>query len=140
MNISSQFIDKVAISISSLCVAHCLIFPVMVVLIPSLSVLGLTSESFHFWMIVTVIPSSIYALAIGCKKHAQISICLIGALGLSCLIFAFLLGADILGERGEKVLTLFGAIHIAMAHIKNFKLCQQHKNCECPNKHKPYTA
>lgn len=131
MNFNTQFIDKIAMSISGLCVAHCLIFPIIIMLVPSLSVLGLTSESFHFWMIVTVIPSSIYALALGCKKHAKTSTFALGIVGLSCLLFAFLQGANLLGEQGEKALTVIGAIIIACAHVKNFTLCQQHDNCAC---------
>ncbi|WP_426370338.1 MerC domain-containing protein [Pseudocolwellia sp. HL-MZ7] len=131
MNVNSQLVDKFAIAISSLCVAHCLIFPILAVLIPSFITLGLESESMHFWMIITVIPSSIYSLALGCKKHAKISVFLIGALGLSCLLLAFALGGSILGETGEKALTVIGAIIIAISHVKNFKLCQKADDCKC---------
>lgn len=131
MNLTTQFVDKTAIAISSLCVAHCLIFPLLAIIIPSFVALGLTSESFHFWMVISVLPTSIYALTIGCKKHKKFSLIIAGALGLSCLILALILGESMLGEWGEKALTLTGAIIIALAHVKNFKLCQQHKNCHC---------
>ncbi len=131
MNLKSQTVDKFAIFVSSLCVAHCLVFPILAVLMPSFITLGLESESMHFWMIITVIPSSIYALALGCKKHANTSVFLIGVLGLSCLLLAFALGGDVLGETGEKMLTVIGAIIIAFSHFKNFKLCQHKDDCEC---------
>ena len=133
MNLNSQLVDKFSIAISSLCVAHCLVFPILVVLIPSFATLGLGSETMHFWMIVTVIPSSIYALALGCKKHAKVSVFLIGALGLSSLLLAFVLGGNILGETGEKALTVLGAAIIALAHVRNYKLCQKADDCKCHN-------
>jgi hypothetical protein len=131
MNLNTQLVDRFAIVISSLCVAHCLIFPVLAVLAPSVITLGLKSESFHLWMIVAVIPSSIYALALGCKKHAQKSVFIIGALGLTSLLLAITLGHDILHESGEKALTIVGALLITFAHIRNFKLCKHQDNCGC---------
>lgn len=131
MNLTTQLVDKTAIAISSLCVAHCLIFPLLAVMIPSFVALGLTSESFHFWMVVSVLPTSIYALTMGCKKHGKTSLMIIGLLGLCFLLSALLFGHDLLGEWGEKALTLAGALTIAFAHVKNFKLCQQHANCHC---------
>ncbi|NMP31575.1 MerC domain-containing protein [Thalassotalea sp. M1531] len=135
MNLSSQLIDKLAIGISSLCVAHCLIFPLLVTVVPSFVALGLTSESFHFWMVVSVIPSSIYALALGCKKHEKWLVFSIGALGLSFLLLALVLEGASLGELGEKTVTLTGALLIAFAHVRNFKLCQNQDACHCHSAH-----
>lgn len=131
MNINTQLLDKLAMSISGLCVAHCLIFPVLAVFIPSLVALGLTSEDFHFWMVISVIPSSLLALSLGCKKHSKFSVGILGALGLSSLLIALALGHDLLGEFGEKGLTLAGAILIAIAHYNNFKLCREVDACHC---------
>jgi hypothetical protein len=38
-----------------------------------------------------------------------------------------------LGETGEKVSTVAGALIIAVAHIRNFRACQKRK-CEGPEK------
>ena len=134
MQLNTQKIDKFAILISSLCVAHCLIFPLLAVFAPSVITLGLSSENFHYWMVVAVIPSSLFALTLGCKKHANKTVLLIGALGLSCLLLAFALGGNVLGEWGEKSLTLMGAAIIAFSHIKNFKLCQSLKDSQNDSK------
>lgn len=136
MNLNTAFIDKIAISLSSLCMAHCLIFPLLASLLPSFLALGLHTETFHLLMVVSVIPTSIYALSLGCKKHAQASVFFIGLTGLCCLILAFALGSSVLTEAGEKALTLTGALIIAIAHVKNFKLCQQHEKCACPSSKK----
>lgn len=135
MTLPTYFTDKLAICISSLCIAHCLVFPALATLIPSFLALGLNSESFHLWMIISAIPTSIYALSLGCKKHARGSIFFIGVMGLCCLISAFILGGSLLGEIGEKSLTTIGALLITYAHFKNFKSCQNQDVCTMPNAH-----
>jgi acid stress-induced BolA-like protein IbaG/YrbA len=64
--------DKIAISLSTLCVIHCLSLPLLVALLPSFTVLSLHGEAFHFWMVVAVIPISLFALQMGCKKHKTV--------------------------------------------------------------------
>ena len=98
-----------------------------------MAALPLPPESFHFWMVMAVIPTSLYALTLGCKKHQKVSIVIYGAIGLVLLLIAVLLGEHYLGEVGEKALTVVGALIISFAHFNNFKLCQQQDNCGCPS-------
>ena len=35
-----------------------------------------------------------------------------------------IIGEDVLGELGEKMLTILGALIIAFAHVRNFRACQ----------------
>jgi hypothetical protein len=126
--------DKMAISLSLACVLHCLAVPLFIVFFPSFAIIPLEGEAFHFWMIVAVIPVSIYALALGCKKHKMLSFMVTGLLGLSCLVVAILLAESHLGETGEKVLTVLGAALIAFSHARNFSLCQKLEQCPCPVK------
>jgi hypothetical protein len=125
--------DKVAISLSMLCMVHCLAFPLLLALLPSIALLPFDKEYFHILMVAAVIPISIYALTLGCKKHKNFSIVTLGALGLLCLVSAVLLGENRIGEIGEKLLTVIGGILIALSHYKNFRLCQHHESCPCPS-------
>ena len=126
--------DKMAISLSFLCVLHCLAIPLLVTLLPSLAVMPLAQESFHFWMVVTVIPISIYALTLGCKKHKTLSVVITGLLGLGVLISAVMFGESHLGERGEKIFTVLGAMLVAISHYQNYSRCQKVEQCPCPSK------
>ena len=112
-----------------LCMIHCLAFPLLVALLPSIAALPLDKEAFHLWMVIAVIPISLYALTLGCKKHKKKSILSFGLLGLVCLVSAVLLGESRIGEAGEKILTVIGALLIAFSHYKNFHQCQHLKNC-----------
>jgi hypothetical protein len=122
--------DRTSIGLSLVCAIHCLFVPVLLVALPSLASLPLESETFHVWMVVAVLPISIFALTLGCKKHKRYKIIFLGALGLISLISALLL-ESLVGEIGEKLLTLLGAGLIAWGHFTNFKLCQQHDNPDC---------
>ncbi|MBA6253305.1 MULTISPECIES: MerC domain-containing protein [unclassified Colwellia] len=127
--------DKLAIGLSITCAIHCLVMPIMLVLLPSVAVLQLNNEAFHLWMIVAVVPISIYALFMGCRRHEHYRLLVIGSLGLVFLVLAVVLGDSPLGEFWEKALTLSGAMIIAYGHYQNFNLCQQQTDCHsCENK------
>jgi len=115
--------DKVAIGLSLLCMLHCLALPLIIVLLPSLVALYLNNEAFHLWMVLIVIPISVYALTVGCKRHKQYQLLVIGLMGLTCLIVAVAFGESFLGESWEKVLTTMGAMIITYGHYKNYRLC-----------------
>ncbi len=132
MKAIQTFTDKMAISLSLLCALHCLAFPLLIVLLPSLAALPLNDEAFHIWMVLAVIPTSIYALTMGCKQHKRYHLLTLGCIGLACLVMAVALGEVLLGEAGEKILTAVGAGIIAYGHYKNYRLCQNQDKCACP--------
>ena len=139
MNSLQAITDKAAIGLSFLCLAHCFALPAILVLLPSLAALNLENEAFHLWMVGAVLPTSLYALTIGCKQHKRYTLLAYGAAGISFLILA-LLTEELLGELGETLLTSLGAIVLAFGHYKNYRLCQaskehnpkKHSNCSCP--------
>lgn len=124
--------DKTAISLSLLCSIHCLLLPVALVIIPTLASLPMGEEAFHKWMLLGVIPVSIFALTMGCKKHKRYQLLSYGLSGIGILIFAAFFGHDILGETGEKISTVIGSLVIVYGHFMNHKLCKQHTcQAEC---------
>ncbi|MGB2044589.1 MAG: MerC domain-containing protein [Porticoccaceae bacterium] len=122
--------DKTAISLSIICALHCLALPSLLVLLPSLTALNLADEVVHLWMLAAVIPISIYALTMGCRKHKRLGIVALGLAGITTLIAAALLGHDVLGETGEKIIVTTGAFIIAISHWQNHQLCRR-LDCEC---------
>ncbi|MGB1139980.1 MAG: MerC domain-containing protein [Halioglobus sp.] len=123
--------DRAAIGLSLLCVVHCLALPVLLVMLPSLAGLGLDDDRFHTWLVVVVIPLSAFALTLGCARHRNMNILYTGVAGLVVLCLAPLLGHDMLGEMGERALTLAGAGLIALSHVRNFRLCRNGAACDC---------
>ena len=123
--------DKLSISLSMLCVIHCLATPILLVVLPTAFAIQLEGEGFHLFMAAVVIPLSSATLFMGCKKHRTWGIAVVGGLGVIALSSTALLGHDLFGEAGEKIATVLAASVIATAHVWNFKLCQKSKNSDC---------
>ena len=117
--------DKTAIGLSVVCAVHCLLLPVAVLLLPSVAAVSLDDEAFHRALLVAVLPASLVALTMGCRKHKRYRVYIGGAIGLTILGFTAYLGHDTFGEWGEKFMTIVGASVIAISHLKNHRLCQQ---------------
>ncbi|NRA45852.1 MAG: MerC domain-containing protein [Oligoflexales bacterium] len=125
----SKFGDKMAIGLSIACTIHCLAMPALLVLAPSLSAFSILDDcAFHQWMMVGVLPTSIYALSMGCKNHRNLPILATGILGISILFVTAFWGHDLFGCKGEKYMTLLGSCVISCAHFLNYRRCQV-KSC-----------
>ena len=125
----STKLDKTAIGISALCVAHCLLLPIGLSLLPSLTIIGvLSDEVFHSLLVVLILPTSLVALSLGCKLHRSWGVFFLGFAGISILVLTALFAHDFFGEEFEKIATIFGAVLIAASHVQNFSLCRR-KEC-----------
>lgn len=122
--------DKAAVGFSLMCAAHCLLLPVALSVLPSVATLTLLSdEFFHRALLGLVLPTSVIALTLGCRKHKRYGVWIAGAVGLTALVAAAALGQDLLGDFGEKGLTFAGAVIIALSHVQNFRLCRRDDAC-----------
>ena len=128
-----QLSDKTAICLSFLCVVHCLLLPVLLIVLPPISgLLALNDEMFHQWLLFAVVPISLIALYMGYLHHKNKQVFIVGSIGLGILAMAAFLGHDILGEHMEVIVTVMGSSIIAFAHVRNYQLrCQD--QCDLPN-------
>ena len=123
-----NLLDGLAISASLLCILHCLLMPFLLILVPIISSTFVADEEFHFVLVVLVLPLSIIALFLGCMRHKDHIVIILGALGLCSLVLIALFGHDLLDEIGEKVATVISGSILAAGHVRNFKLCRD-KDC-----------
>ncbi len=126
MNKLQSYTNNFAISLSLICAIHCLAFPFLLLLLPSVAAMQLDNEAFHMWLLLAVIPSSVYSLIVGCRKHKRYQLLILGVIGLVFMIAAVVIG----GEVFEKVATLSGAAILAVGHFLNYRLCRT-KSCGC---------
>ena len=134
MNYFSSYtnnLNGLAIGLSALCVVHCLATPLLIILLPSLAALQLDNEAFHRWLLIGVIPTSMFSLLMGCKQHQFYRVLTIGLGGLLVLVSAIFVEDLRYGEILEKVLTVSGACIVAFGHYLNFRLCRDLDDCEC---------
>lgn len=122
--------DKLAITLSVLCGIHCLALPLMISLFPSIAAMFFAEEAFHIWMVVAVLPVSIFALSMGFKNHSLHTAWRLGLTGALFLVAAIVLHHEI-GHSGEVLFTLTGVSLMALGHYKNIHACKKQDNCPC---------
>ena len=132
MRTTQEYSDKTAISLSALCLVHCLLVPSFLVFLSGYISLSYNNELIHYAILFIAIPVSIYALIAGVKNHSSYTYLYLGLLGILTLILAVTLGVQIWGEAGEKILTTIGALLVAISHFKNYRLCRE---VECDSCH-----
>jgi hypothetical protein len=115
--------DKLAIGFSMVCVVHCLVLPILIILLPPFSGLfALDHEMFHQWILYAVLPISIAALMMGYLHHRSYKVFVVVSIGLALIILSTTLGHDVLGETGEVVVPILGSMVIAFGHFQNYQL------------------
>jgi len=122
--------DKFAMALSLACAAHCFFTPSFLILTSGFLSFSVDNEFIHTLILLVAAPVSICALVVGYRNHKTFSFIPVGVLGLLMLFSAVLLGESMLGEFGEKSLTLLGSILIAYSHFKNYKICKT-LDCSC---------
>ncbi|WP_231129168.1 MerC domain-containing protein [Alteromonas mediterranea] len=129
--------DKIAMILSSLCVIHCLLTPILLISIPALaSVSILNDETFHQILLFFVLPIGAFALSMGYLHHRSKWVVLAGATGLTLLSSPLLvewvgLGHEVLGEYGEFLITVIASFIIVSAHIANYRLRETTQGSTC---------
>ena len=124
--------DKVAATISLACAIHCFFVPSFFIVTSGFVFTSIDNELIHKIILLIALPVSLYALNLGYKNHNIISFAYIGISGLLALSMAVLLGESLLGESGEKIMTLVGSVSVCYAHFKNHQAC---KNLDCLSCH-----
>lgn len=138
--IKSTTIDKFAISLSGVCMLHCLLAPVLITLAPILTLSAAVEDVlFHQLMLWIVLPTSVIALFLGCRQHQLVSIAATGFLGMLILVVVAFFGHDLFGLYAEKFATSLGGLILAGSHYLNYRACQtvtcEDKNCSTAHHH-----
>jgi hypothetical protein len=122
--------DKFAMTLSMVCLVHCLFAPSLIVLTYSFMATSVESELIHKLILLITVPVSIFALSLGYKNHKTINFIALGVIGLLTLVLAVVMGEGILGENGELSLTMLGSALVVLSHYKNYQICKK-TNCDC---------
>ncbi len=123
-HIDSRTLDGVAISISALCVLHCVLAPLAVLAFPIIGSSLWASHEVHVWLLVLILPSSALALYLGCREHRSRKVLGLGLTGMAVLIVAAVLGPAVLTELGEVLVTGAGGTLLAISHVLNSRHCR----------------
>tara|TARA_B100000674_G_scaffold110022_1_gene81357 strand:- start:6056 stop:6460 length:405 start_codon:yes stop_codon:yes gene_type:complete len=121
--------DKLAMSLSAVCVLHCLFMPSFLIISSWYAAFSINNEFVHYAILLAAVPVSTYALIKGYFNHDKLSYFVVGVIGLVSLTAA-VLTASIIGEIGEKLITVFGSVFVIYAHFKNHQICKE-LDCDC---------
>ena len=124
MKNSQSTLDAAAIGLSLLCITHCLLSLMPLLILPSLAATLLNDERFHFGIVFFVVPLSLLALVMGLRKHGQYSVPITGACGICLLLLVLIIGEETIGEIGEATLTGAATLIVGFAHVRNFLLAR----------------
>lgn len=83
-----SWLDHLAIGMATVCAIHCLLTPLLVIALPIIATSFFVHEDFHLWMMLLVLPTTSFAIFMGCRKHKDRWVAGLSALGLSVLILA----------------------------------------------------
>ncbi len=103
---------------------HCILIPTLLVTGTVLPASMLADESFHYAMLWMILPAAIVAFGIGCWRHKDGWVLALGVIGLAGMVAAVSVLHDLIGETGERVVTVLAAGVLIAAHYRNFRLCR----------------
>ena len=151
---SHGWLDRLAIGMAAVCAVHCLLTPILVIALPIIATSFFVHEDFHLWMILFVLPTTSFAIFMGCRRHKDRLVAVLSAIGLSILIFALVQervhasahaeAADHLAhcescarDISEEPIPMhagawfntLGGLLLAGAHVRNYRLCRKDR-CE----------
>ena len=122
-----KIIDNLGITISAVCAIHCVFLPVIFIIAPYSF---LASHEFHEALIYFIIPSALVAFVLGCRKHGDKLVALMGAAGILLLIIALTLHGIFHAEQHNEeyitiIITISGSVLLVFSHVRNRKLCMK---------------
>ncbi len=112
--------DWLGIAASTVCAMHCVLIPTLLVTGTVLPATMLGDESFHKAMLWMILPAAIVAFGIGCWRHKDRWVLALGMIGLTGMVLAVAVLHDIVGEVGERIVTVAAAAILVAAHYRNF--------------------
>ena len=127
-----KIIDNLGITVSSVCAIHCLLLPAIFLIAPYSF---LASHEFHEALIYFILPCALIAFVLGCRKHGDMKVAIMGSIGIILLASAVILHEALHSDRHSEslmsvLITVVGSVILIFSHLRNRKLCTKH-SYEC---------
>ncbi len=119
-----SYADGVGILGSAVCALHCIAAPVLLVAGTSVPAAFVNDETFHGMLLWAILPAAILALGLGCWQHKDRWVLWLGVFGLLGLSSSVAVPHELIGETGERLVTVGSAGILIAAHVRNFRRCR----------------
>jgi hypothetical protein len=117
----SRYLDRIAISLSTICIVHCLATPLLIAILPVAAIAVGSDGHFHALMLWLVVPTSAVGFSLGYRVHGKLGIVLSGALAVGVLALVAFWGHDAWDPKVEVAVNVAASIVLALAHWQNFR-------------------
>jgi hypothetical protein len=118
---ASRYLDRIAISLSTICIVHCLAMPFLVAMLPVVALSFGGDGHFHALMLWLVVPTSAIGFSLGFRVHHSTKIVVAGAVAVAVLALVALWGHDHWDPTFEVTVNVAASILLAIAHWRNFR-------------------
>jgi len=123
------FWDKLGMTMSAVCLVHCLMLPVAIVALPLVAAQWLQASGFHGVMVFILAPVVVLAAVSGLRMHRRMGVAGAMVAGMFLLSTAAFAGESWLTREWEVVLTVAGGAILIIAHAANLILCRTCPAC-----------
>ena len=121
--------DRLGITLSVVCLVHCLTLPLAIAALPLVAAQWLHTSAFHAVMALALLPVALLAVVPGLRLHGRASVAAAMAAGLSLLSTAAFAGERLLSSEWAAGLTMAGGTILLTAHVVNLVLCRTCPAC-----------
>lgn len=122
MKIKAQLLDGSAVCVSSLCLAHCLVLPLIAAALPMFGVWA-RAEWVHVMFVAVAAPLSGLALLPGARQAGGRPLLSLAGLGVANLLIGAFLAQT---HAQETAFTVAGSLCLASAHLWNWRRRARH--------------
>ncbi len=117
----SSGLDRLGLSLSSICVVHCLALPVGLAFLPLWPVAAQAHQWLHITFAIVIAPTTLTAMWYGYRRHGSFGTLSLLGTGLLIVLTALLVGHGAPGsEVAETVVTLSGSSLLILGHWRNW--------------------
>jgi len=117
----SKYFDRVAITLSTICIVHCLAMPFVIALLPVTAFALGGDGHFHSLMLWFVVPTSVLGFGLGVRVHRRVDIVVMGAVAIALLAVTALWGHSEWDPSVEVLTNVAASVLLAAAHWRNFR-------------------
>lgn len=110
----NSFLDKSAMTLSGLCLVHCLAGSLLLTVFAAGS--GWLGHNVHFIGLLIALPLAAFALWRGVAVHQQVGVAVLGATGIALMAASLFAGH---GDSSEIWLSVIGVSLLGLAHWWN---------------------
>lgn len=115
--------DGLGMAASSLCIAHCILMPLVIGLLPAVGLGFLAGERAHQYLLLSILLLAALSFSQGYQVHRRKHVLGLMAAGLGLLSFA-VFAEGLLSETWLAGVTVVGGLAMVSAHWQNRSFCK----------------